>query len=183
MDKLNPTLWRTCRVLAGRTRIRLLRQIFEHPGQSVSEMARHAGVGQSDASQELRRLQSRGLLHRELQGARVVFRPLPDPQVPTAAPLLKALQSAMQQFGPKRDDTICRLAAALAHDRRVRMARLLRSGPVSLSDLAKNTGIPLSGLRHHLRPMQEAGWLLCSGPWVLPQTPRHPMAIALLKLL
>ena len=36
MKTLNPTLWRTCRMLAGANRIRLLRAIFAQPGQSVT---------------------------------------------------------------------------------------------------------------------------------------------------
>lgn len=44
MKNLNPTLWRTCRMLAGTTRIRLLRELHTHPGQSVSELARAVGI-------------------------------------------------------------------------------------------------------------------------------------------
>ncbi len=70
MKNLNPTLWRTCRMLTGTNRVRLLRELHDHPGQSVSQLAAALGIGPSDASQELRRIQSRGLLKSE----RVVFR-------------------------------------------------------------------------------------------------------------
>ena len=44
MRNLNPTLWRTCRVLSGENRIKLLRQIHDHPGQAVSELALAVGI-------------------------------------------------------------------------------------------------------------------------------------------
>ena len=36
---LSPTLWRTCRILSGGTRLALLRRVIKHPGLSVSELA------------------------------------------------------------------------------------------------------------------------------------------------
>ena len=39
MQQLNPTLWRTCRILRGRARLGLLRQILKQPGQNVSPLA------------------------------------------------------------------------------------------------------------------------------------------------
>ena len=45
MPSLNPTLWRTCKMLAGPTRIRLLRQIQAHPESGVTVLGRLAGIG------------------------------------------------------------------------------------------------------------------------------------------
>ena len=97
---LSPTLWRTCRVLAGGTRLALLRRVIKHPGLSVSELAAADKIDLARASQDLRRLQSRGLLRRHQAGVHVLFRPLPDPQVATAAPLLKAVQVSVARHPP-----------------------------------------------------------------------------------
>ena len=59
---LAPTLWRTCRVLAGATRLALLRLIIESPDLRVADLAALAGLSESRTSQELRRLQARGLV-------------------------------------------------------------------------------------------------------------------------
>ena len=56
MQNLNPTLWRTCKMLAGRTRIRMLRQLLEHPGECVSALGKRVAIKESAASQELRRI-------------------------------------------------------------------------------------------------------------------------------
>ena len=40
---LHPTLWRTCRVLAGPTRLRLLRRVIARPGLTVQQLAMPRG--------------------------------------------------------------------------------------------------------------------------------------------
>ena len=76
---LHPTLWRTCRVLAGPTRLRLLRRVIARPGLTVQQLADAQDIGKSRASQELRRLQSRGLIQARRKSARVAYHPVPDP--------------------------------------------------------------------------------------------------------
>ena len=91
--ELHPTLWRTCRVLSGETRLKLLRLIIATPGKTVSRLAEETGIGLSRASQELRRLQSRGLVQTVRKGSFVHYLPDPDPQVPDAKPLLLAMKA------------------------------------------------------------------------------------------
>jgi len=100
MAQLNPTVWRTCRVLSHPGRLRLLQEVLRQPERSVSQLAEDLSIGVSDASQQLRRLQSRGLLKRTCRGLEVIYRPIPDPQVPSAKPLLLALQKTL---GPRPD--------------------------------------------------------------------------------
>ena len=40
---LQPTLWRTCRVIANRTRLQILALLLRQPGQTVSAVAAHLG--------------------------------------------------------------------------------------------------------------------------------------------
>ena len=99
MAQLNPTVWRTCRVLSHPGRLRLLQEVLRQPERSVSQLAEDLSIGVSDASQQLRRLQSRGLLKRTCRGLEVIYRPIPDPQVPSAKPLLLALQKHWPNAG------------------------------------------------------------------------------------
>lgn len=182
-NALNPTLWRTCRVLASPTRIRLLRHLLEHPGLNVSEMARATGIGESAASQELRRLQSRGLLQRQRTGASVSFRPVPDPQVSSAAPLLSALQKVLAALPAEQDANLCRLAMGLGHERRLQIARELAQSPGTFSELRRVTGIPRDSLMRHLRRMEEAHLVGSVQRRYRLEWPRHPLARALARLL
>ena len=149
---LNPTLWRTCRMLASPTRINLLRALVTHPGQGVSALGQCVGIRQSAASQELRRIQSRGIIQPHRKGTRLIYRLGADPQVSSAAPLLKAISSALNQFPPARDEEMCVLATGLAHERRIRMFRhLLLNGPCTPNALAFELRItPLMGTNSDL---------------------------------
>ena len=49
---LSPTLWRTCRVLSGTTRLSLLQRIIRSPGLCVSDLAAAEGISLGRASQE-----------------------------------------------------------------------------------------------------------------------------------
>jgi len=70
-----PTLWRTCRVLANRTRLRIFRRLAQQPGQTVSDVARRLRLSLPVTSQYLRALEARGLLSARRVGLRVTYRP------------------------------------------------------------------------------------------------------------
>jgi DNA-binding MarR family transcriptional regulator len=59
---LQPALWRTCRVLANRTRLHMRGCLLQHPGQTVSAVADQLKLSLPVASQYLRALEARGLL-------------------------------------------------------------------------------------------------------------------------
>lgn len=183
MKTLNPTLWRTCRMLAGANRIRLLRAIFEKPGQSVTELAQALGIGASDASQELRRIQSRGLLKSSRNGLRVVYRPEADPQVPTAAPLLKALKTVFSGFPPERDAEMRNLAFGLAYPRRIAIARTLQAAPQTELDLGVALKLSSYAVFTHAKILRDGGWIRRDGQMRHFATPGHPLAEALARLL
>ena len=183
MKTLNPTLWRTCRMLAGVSRIRLLRAMYEKPGQSVTELAHSLGIGASDASQELRRIQSRGVLKSSREGLRVVYRPEADPQVSTAAPLVKALKAAFSRFPQERDEEMCKLAFGLAYPRRIAIARSLQAAPQSEGDLCLALKLSSFAVFSHTKILRESGWIRRTGRLRSLSTPDHPLAETLARLL
>lgn len=180
--QLNPTLWRTCRVLAGRIRLKLLRQLHDTPGQSVSALARIVGIGVSDASQELRRLQSRGLLQAERKGPWLIYRLGANPQVPSAAPLLKALADAFSSHPPDRDDAMSPLATGLAHPRRIALAVALMKSPQCRVELRQATRIPKTSFQHHLESLAAAGYIQNHAGRLAFYPPQHPLARTLSRL-
>ena len=183
MKTLNPTLWRTCRMLAGANRIRLLRAICGKPGQSVTELAQALGIGLSDASQELRRIQSRGLLKSSRDGIRVIYRPEADPQVPTAAPLLKALKAALSDLPPERDEELRALAFGLAYPRRIAIAQALQASPQTELELSGALKLSSFAVFTHVKILQEGGWVRRVGRNRHFAVPEHPLAEALARLL
>lgn len=180
---LNPTLWRTCKMLAGHTRIRLLRQLHLHPGEGVTSLGRRVGIGEPAASQELRRIQSRGLLQAERKGALLAYRMAPDPQVPSSAPILKALQTALRDRPPESDVEMTVLATGLSHPRRIQIVRALLLGPRPLSELQFETRIPSHPFHEHLRTLAKSGFVARATGTLHFAIPDHPLARALAKLL
>ncbi len=183
MQPLNPTLWRTCKMLAGQTRIRLLRQLLATPDEGVSALGRHVGIREATASQELRRIQSRGLLQSHRRGPRLIYRMAADPQVSTAAPILKALQTALRERSREQDAEIGLLAFGLAHPRRIQILQTLLRAPCSLSELQFISRIPAHPFHEHLRTLLHSGFAVRSGPLLHSAVPDHPLARTLMRLL
>lgn len=182
MRELHPTLWRTCRALAGNTRLRLFRLVVDGPGQSVSELADQAGIGCSLASQELRRLQSRGLLQSVRKGLFVQYLPGPDPQVPDARPILSAMKTTFANFTPAADKHIRLIAAALSHPRRIAILKELLNGPRNIHALQTSLRIPLRTLYHHLQTLQDGGMIRTKQMAFRSVRNPHPLATCLADL-
>lgn len=183
MKNLNPTLWRTCKMLAGQSRVRLLRTLHAHPGQSVSELGRLVGLRESATSQELRRIQSRGLLQATRRGRYLIYQMAADPQVTSAAPILKAIRESLATLPPERDIEIVSIGNALAHERRIRLARQLLQQPQPLDELQWNSRIPSRPFYLHLQTLQAGGFIVTREHQVQLITPPHPLAKALMRLI
>ena len=170
---LSPTLWRTCRVLAGPTRLRLLDLVRAKPLRTVSELADRAGLKLSRASQELRRLHSRGLLQAVRSGRQVQYQAAPDPLVRSAKPLLEALNCSLQRHSPAE---CVRIASAFSHPRRLLLARVLMGHPRTPEELLAMTGIPRVSLMRHLRALRSRGLVAREGRVFYLQPDPHPLA-------
>src|SRR5947207_9032762 len=92
-----PTLWRTCRVLANRKRLQILALFIRQPNQTVSAVAERMRLSMRAASQYLRALEARGLLICRRVGRRVEYRPAPGAGDGAAEEIVKALRVAFRQ--------------------------------------------------------------------------------------
>lgn len=183
MKNLNPTLWRTCRMLSGSTRIKLLRQLHDRPGQNIATLASTLGICRPFASQEMRRIQSRGLLKPVRCGASLVYQPCADPQVSSAAPLLKAVQAALDTWPPHRDLEMAIIAAGLAHERRIAMAQSLMQSPKTSRQLLAEVPMAPCSWQLHIHALKASGFIAAHDKQLSFRTPAHPLGRALAKLL
>jgi DNA-binding transcriptional ArsR family regulator len=62
MKALRPALWRTCRGIACESRLRLLWALFAQNELCVCAAAKQTGMGEAQASVQLRALNARGLI-------------------------------------------------------------------------------------------------------------------------
>lgn len=183
MQNLNPTLWRTCRMLSGKTRLKLLRNLHDHPGQNIADLAAAVGISRSYASQEMRRIQSRGFLKATHRGASLIYLPGADPQVATAAPLLQAVQAALDSGPARRDGEMAVLAAGLAHERRMALARALLEAPRTSGELWAAQPMSACSFQLHLRTLIAGGFAVRTKRGLEFRTPPHPLGKALAELL
>ena len=180
---LSPTLWRTCRVLAGKTRLALYRRIIQSPGQSVSALAGAERISVGRASQELRRLQARGVVGVRRDGRHAFYYPESDPLVLSAQPILAAMREVCRRLAPSSDARTARLARGLAHEKRIAMVRALRQGPMAVHELQARLKMPSQTLWYHLRFLKTGGWIVPSRRrWKL-EPSGHPLAKCLLQLI
>ena len=178
---LSPTLWRTCRALANRVRLRMLRVLFRDGELPVSAAASAAGASRIVATQYLRALSARGLLATRREGRWVFYRPCADASVHGAAELLQAIEKT---FARRRKpvEAIFRQATAFTHPRRVRIARALANGPMTRGALARTTGISRIALQRHLAKLAARGFVKMTAGMCRLAPPRGPLAATLLRL-
>ena len=156
---LQPTLWRTCRVLANRTRLRIFVLLLEQPGQTVSTVAARLKLSVPVASQYLRAMEARSLLKVRRFGLRVAYR-IADDQNGPAQGLVRALRQTFRRYSSPAE-TIFKQATAFTHARRIECFRvsslfiwrtIARTEiPVAALNSAKVCARPLNTRKHAMR--------------------------------
>ena len=178
---LNPTLWRTCRVLANPVRLRMLGVLLQDGELSVTAVAGSIGVSTVVGSQYLRALNARGLLAARRESRWVFYRPAADPSVHVAVVLFKALEQVFA--GSRRPHAVIfRQATAMTHPRRVQIVRALAHATLTEDALSQRTGISRFALRRHLSKLARRGFVKrARRTWRLAK-PRWPFAAAVMSL-
>ncbi len=153
MSRLRPTLWRTCRVLACETRLRMLQILFEEGEVCVADMAARTGISANNASTQLRALNARGLITPRRAARRVLYRAEANQELEAAPLLLAALRDAFAQKMtiPK----IFHLCTAFTYRTRIELARVLSKGPRSFAELQEEMNLPDFSVRTNLKKLMD----------------------------
>ncbi len=157
---LQPTLWRTCRVLANHTRLKIVGLLLHEPNLSVSAVADRLRLPLSLASEYLRALEARGLLTASRLKQRVKYQPCPGTTSAPGSILLTALRADFRSQ-TQTVASIFRLATAFTHPRRIEIFRALKGTPRTLDQLGVVTGIPARALRRHVGKLEARGFVIC----------------------
>ncbi len=155
MHDLQPSLWRTCRILANESRIRCLKFVIEQPSSHVGAIAQALGIPIHHASQYLRALQSRGLLRATRQSRWVYYDANPDVLVPSAEPVLNAIREAL--FDESRGDRqIVHDLTAFTHPRRLSILTCLFKRESATSEtLSTLTRVSQPAMSRHLKKLND----------------------------
>jgi DNA-binding transcriptional ArsR family regulator len=161
MVSLRPSIWRTCRALANKERLALLRYLLSHPESGVSAMARDMGLSVSSTSQHLRALNARGLLLVRRTGRYVYYRVGSDDSVPDTAAILAAVADALRTRR-RAAESVFRTVTACTHPRRLDILRSLSVRDLTLSEMKRATRVSQSALQRHLEKLKVRGFVACT---------------------
>jgi DNA-binding transcriptional ArsR family regulator len=180
-DQLLPTLWRTCRVLANRTRLRLLMSVLQYPHGSVSAVATATGHDLSVTSIGLRALNARGLIGARRHSKWVYYDAETDPRVPAAGALLSAIRLSLRE-DPDPTDKLFHLFTAFTHPRRIEIVRELARGPRRQTELRARLAISTPALQRHLTKLKRRGIVISTKHGYRLRTTEHPVSDVLVSL-
>jgi len=157
-EPLQPTLWRTCRVLANETRLRLLAQLARKQPLGVSQLADLLTLSVPAASQSLRALESRGLLKVKRIRRRVEYRLPTSAEAGAQASLIAGLQTYLRQE-PVPIASIMKIATAFTHPSRIQIYRALKSSQKTKSQIQSSISISGPALSRHLQKLTTRGFV------------------------
>jgi predicted transcriptional regulator len=177
---LTPTLWRTCRVLANRKRLRLLQHLMTTPSASVSEVSNALQWNLNTASQYLRALNARGLLSVTRKGRFVLYQMAADLSMPESEVLIKALKQVLQKSDGVK--VAFDVVTSFTHPRRIEILKAIGGNAVNIATLQRITGIPRPALIRHVRKLKKRGCLIQSRGIHRCARPKNPLTKALIAV-
>ncbi len=176
-----PTLWRTCRVLANQTRLKMFDMLGQDPGLSVSAVAQRLKLPLPLCSLYLRALEARGLLTVQRMGRRVQYRQRIAPEADPAHGLITALR-IRSQLNPHSDQRLFKLVTAFTHPRRIEVFRALKQEAKSLSQIQAATRISARALVRHLTKLETRGFVECHAGMYTAKYPQDAVGRELARL-
>jgi DNA-binding transcriptional ArsR family regulator len=131
---LQPTLWRSCRVLANRRRLQIFSLLVPKRSLTVSAVAQRLKLALPVASQYLRGLEARGFLKARRVGDRVYYGLSAADALRPARLLVPALRVALRGDSGSVEKAF-KLATAFTHPRRIEIFRALERGGRTVGQL------------------------------------------------
>lgn len=180
MHKLEPTLWRTCRVLANEKRLALLFELFARKECCVIELAKAVDISESKASLHLRALSARGLIYQRRRNMLLLCSPKANEGIDAAPLLLNALKMCCREN--LSIQTLKKQATAFTHARRIEIMQTICRQGSTKDQLHEQTGISFSALTRHLKKLAVRGFILPGRNLYHRAIPPDPLSRTLFKI-
>lgn len=181
-NRLRPTLWKTCRVLANNKRLNLLRVLRLLDGEMmIKEIAKQAALSVATCGQYLKHIQARGLIAVSRRGKCGFYRLSPDKLINESDPLLHAL---LRAFDLKFTNySIRKELTSFTHPVRVKLVQILAQEPLlDYGSLAAKLNMTVRSLPLHLDKLARRGVIGINGDSIQLLPPRNHLAAVLRKL-
>jgi DNA-binding transcriptional ArsR family regulator len=183
-EKLEPTLWRSCRALANRNRLLLLRAMIDEPPLCVQTLSERCKLKKSVCSQYLRILNARGFTQVSRIGRWVDYALGANPSVRNASVILQAVTQTVKGYTlAKQYDPVLKDLTLFTCPRRIRIVRTLhRNQEITPSALARLCSMPRRTLLRQLKKLERREVIARDESFVTLRTPARHLAKVLLKI-
>ena len=179
---MNNSLWKLCRVLANKNRLRILRQLKSDTEACVSDIAIEHSLTRPSASKHIRFLSEYGFIETRPSGKWLLCRACKPAKDHPLYDLQKILSKKLSS-SEKQIDEIYRSATAFTHERRCCIIRLLRDRSMPLNELVEASNISAIALNRHLGKLILRGLVAETNETYRFKQPSDPLLKALLELL
>jgi len=150
---LNPTLWRTCRMLANHRRLNIIHHLIDKEPLTLTQLAVACKMSMPACSQYTRQITARGLCQEIRRGSYAFFDLTPDPAIPYSAILLKAIVSSLKLAKKDYAGQIADLTA-YTHVSRIRIVNYIsEKGSARLCEMQRSLHISESALLRHIEKL------------------------------
>jgi len=142
-------IWKTCRILANETRLKVLCRLLHGAELCVSDIAATGKISRVVASQNLRLLHETGFLQPKRKSKWVFYRA----EVPDTGTLAEKLYFPLKKelfSGVGHQAKLLQTTTALTHPRRVDIIHKLLLRPASFEELIQTCDISSMALHRHL---------------------------------
>jgi len=150
LGELNPTLWRTCRMLANVRRLNIIKHLVGKEPLTLTQLATVCKMSVPACSQYTRQITARGLC-REIQKGRYAYFDLyPDQSIPFSAILLQSVVASLRDAKKDFKEQMADLTA-YTHVRRIKIVNFIAAkGSARLCDMQHELHISESALLRHI---------------------------------
>ena len=181
---LEPTVWRSCRALANRTRLSLLKAMIDESPLCVQTLAARCKLKKSVCSQYLRILNARGFLQASRRGRWVDYSLGANPRVKHADTLLKTVITTLRSCtDAKAYAIVLKDLTIFTCPKRILMVRVIEANPdCSPSEVSTLCRVPYQTLHRQLKKLENRAVVALSESSVTLCIPARPLAKKLLNL-
>ena len=142
-------IWRTCRVLANESRLKILKRLMRGAEMCVTDISEVEGVSLVTASEHLRLLHQIGFLRQEREGKWIFY----TASLSAGFPLVEKIYNPLKKrliMPESQIPSLLKLMTAFTHPRRVEILKCLVVASRSFDELVELCDMSPMAMRRHL---------------------------------
>jgi DNA-binding transcriptional ArsR family regulator len=151
-------IWKTCRVLANESRLRILRRLMRGAELCVTDLAEIEDLSLVVASEHLRRLHEVGFLKQKRKSKWIFYSAVESSASLVAQTIYKPLKKQLVMMD-NQIPHLMKLMTAFTHPRRVEIIKTLQGRPQMFHELIVGCAISPAAMFRHLQKLISRGFV------------------------